>query len=73
MPTSAQSEKNFSLTGAASDLGLGDQVKQQLEDQNDERKNKLLNQAGPSFGDMGALGATLSPASMALLSKAAGA
>lgn len=38
-PTSG---KNLSLAPAATDLGLGDQVQQQLEDQEAERKKKLL-------------------------------
>ena len=37
----ATSAKNFSLSPAGQDLGLGDMVKQQLEDQENERKKKL--------------------------------
>lgn len=36
------SAKNMSLTPAAQDLGLGDQLNVQLEDQLAERKKKLL-------------------------------
>lgn len=57
--------KNFGLTPAATDLGLGDAVKQQLEDQEAERKKKLL-----QLGKMDAFGG--SPASMSLLGPAGG-
>lgn len=36
------SAKNFGLSPAAHDLGLGDQLVQQLQDQEEERKKKLL-------------------------------
>ncbi len=39
------SAKNLSLSPAASDLGLGDQLKQQLDDEEEQRKKKLLQQA----------------------------
>jgi hypothetical protein len=42
------SSKNFALSPAGTDLGLGDQVKQQLEDSEDERKKKLMQQAKQS-------------------------
>lgn len=53
-PTSG---KNLALSQSGMDLGLGDMVKQQLEDQEEERKKKLLRMANPQFG----------PASMSLL------
>lgn len=37
--------KNFQLSPAGQDLGLGDQLKQQLDAQEIERKKKLLQQA----------------------------
>lgn len=40
MPTPGA--KNFSLTPAAKDLGLGDMVQMQLDDDLEERKKKLL-------------------------------
>lgn len=40
------SSKNLSLSPAASDLGLGDSVAQQLQDQLAERKKKLSLQTG---------------------------
>lgn len=36
------SQKNFGLSPAAIDLGLGDNLKQQLEDEQEERRKKLL-------------------------------
>ncbi len=38
------SSKNTMLSPAAADLGLGDQLKTQLEDAEEERKKKLLAQ-----------------------------
>lgn len=49
------SMKNFSLTPAATDLGLGDQVQQQLEDELAKRK-KLSSSIGMSLNP--ALGST---------------
>ena len=52
--------KNFALSAAGLDLGLGDAVKQQLQDQEAERKKKLL-----QLGKMdiyGAAGQLLGPA-----------
>lgn len=40
MPSSATSSKNFSLS--VMDLGLGDQLAQQVEDEEAERRKKLL-------------------------------
>lgn len=34
--------KNYAISSAAADLGLGDQLTQQLADQEDERKKKLM-------------------------------
>lgn len=36
------SRKNLSLSPAVQDIGLGDMVKQQLDDEDEERKKKLL-------------------------------
>lgn len=55
--------KNLALTPATQDLGLGDQITQQLQDEEEERKKKLLK------GQSDVLGS----ASMALLGKASGA
>lgn len=52
------SAKNFMLSPAAMDLGLGDQLKQQLDDQEIERKKKLAQAAQG--------GAGLGPATMSL-------
>ena len=35
-------QKNYAMNPAVSDLGLGDQLSQQLDDQEEERKKKLL-------------------------------
>lgn len=44
--------KNFSLSGVATDLGLGDMTKVQLDDEETERKKKLMQAKGPmGFGD----------------------
>lgn len=44
--------KNFALTGAASDLGLGDMLQQQVQDQSDELKKKRMagQPTAPLFG-----------------------
>lgn len=43
MPTT--SAKNYALSLAATDLGMGDQLTQQLQDETEEqRKRRLLNQ-----------------------------
>lgn len=39
------SAKNQMISAAASDLGLGDMLKQQLDDTMEERRKKLLRQA----------------------------
>ena len=44
------SAKNISLSPAASDLGLGDQLKQQLDDEEEARKKKMLQQASGLTG-----------------------
>jgi hypothetical protein len=62
MMTPSQSGKNFAMTPAAQDLGLGDQIKQQLDDQEEERKKMLLQQAKQA----GSNGAPLSQASQHL-------
>jgi hypothetical protein len=52
------SGKNFAISSAGVDLGLGDQVQQQLQDQEEERKKKLLQMSKmPAYG----------PATMSLL------
>ncbi len=51
--------KNFSMSPAAQDLGLGDMVKQQLEDEDNLRKKKLTQ--GQSN-----LGSNFGPATMSL-------
>ena len=52
------SGKNFAISSAGVDLGLGDEVQQQLADQENERKKKLLQQSKlPVYG----------PATMALM------
>lgn len=76
MSPASQSAKNFGLTPAAVDLGLGDQLKTQLDDQEEERKRALLQQAKQA-GSNGAplsqasaqLGFPASSASQALLGK----
>lgn len=40
------SAKNYALSPAAADLGLGEQLTQQLADQETERKKKLMGGAG---------------------------
>lgn len=39
-------QKNYAMNPAVSDLGLGDQLSQQLDDQEEERKKKLLQASG---------------------------
>ena len=58
--------KNFGLTAAATDLGLGDSLKSQLELQEEERKKKLLARSQANAG--GALG----PGTMALYGQTGG-
>lgn len=51
------SSKNMMLSPAATDLGLGDQLKSQLEAQEEERKKKLMQrQAGLNPGTMSLYG-----------------
>lgn len=65
-----QSAKNFGLSPAATDLGLGDMVRQQVEDAEVERKKKLLRDQN---GTAGAYGSDiLGPASLALLGQVGG-
>jgi hypothetical protein len=45
------SATNLSLSPAAHDLGLGDMVRQQLQDDLDERKKKLLASKGAPGGN----------------------
>ena len=61
MAASPYSDKNKALSPAAQDLGLGDMLKQQMDDMNDERKKKLL-QGQQGYG----LGQALSPATLSL-------
>lgn len=58
--------KNFGTSSAASDLGLGDMVHQELEDNAEERKKKLLNPM------MNNASAAYSPATLSLLGSAGG-
>lgn len=55
-------KKNAALSPAISDLGLGDQIKQQIEDQDEiTRKKKLMAAANGNpaqYGDMGMPAAT---------------
>jgi len=55
------SQKNFPLTGAATDLGLGDMVGEQLSDEEKDRRKKLMQ--SQAMGMNQAMGA----ASMSLL------
>lgn len=48
MTDPAHSAKNFPLSSAAEDLGLGDQLTQQLQNQVAARRQKLLAAANPS-------------------------
>lgn len=54
---SPNNAKNFALSPAASDLGLGDMIAQQLQDEEDERRKKSIEAAKQS---------QLGPATMAL-------
>jgi hypothetical protein len=59
--------KNFPLSPAATDLGLGDDLVNQVQSEVADRKKKLLNQ-GSATQSPGAYGAsTISPAVMTLL------
>lgn len=60
------SAKNTMLSPAAADLGLGDALRQQVEDTIDERKKKLLRQAQIAQGPMASIG----PATQSLFSGA---
>jgi hypothetical protein len=70
MTTSAQSQKNSMSSPAAQDLGLGDQLQQQLEDTMSARKKSILNIGGMS--NPMDVTSSISPAVQALLSKAGG-
>jgi len=59
------SAKNMPLSPASSALGLGDQLTQQLQDDVDERRKKLMQSSMAAPGAFGA--SAMSPASMALL------
>lgn len=48
--------KNIALSPAASDLGLGDQLVQQLQDQDAERKKKLMGAQQQAQSPMGIIG-----------------
>lgn len=54
--------KNLGISTAGIDLGLGNQLSQQLEDEEDERRKKALKNNPGQYGD-----STLGPASMSLL------
>jgi hypothetical protein len=60
MSTMATSAKNFALSPAASDLGLGDMLSQQLQDDLANRKKKALQMKGAQ----GDLRAALEPSVM---------
>lgn len=62
-----QNPKNFAISAAGTDLGLGDMLTQQLQDQEMERKKKLMTQAPRNYGD-----SALGPAAMSLLGKGGG-
>jgi hypothetical protein len=70
----AASGKNFPISGgAASDLGLGDQVVQQLQDQDEERKKKMLSKGVMANNAPGLYGDSMSsPAVMSLLGQGMG-
>lgn len=59
----AMSAKNSMLSPAAQTLGLGDQLKTQLDDLEEERKKKLLKQANQT---------AMGPATMSLFAGAGG-
>ncbi len=65
-----QSAKNFMLSPAATDLGLGDALTTQLEDADAERRKKL--KAQQMAQKMGQGGAGLGPATMSLYGAAGG-
>lgn len=52
--TMKPNQKNVVVSQALSDLGLGDQVKQQLQDQLDNQKKKNVQAAGSTTMNMGA-------------------
>ena len=52
--TPMMARKQLSLAPASADLGLGDQITQQLSDQEEERKKKMMgasHKLGGSLGD----------------------
>lgn len=53
MTLPAGSAKNFGLSSAAQDLGLGDMLGQQLIDEQAERKKRLLKLGGNPAGQFG--------------------
>lgn len=57
--------KNLSLSPAAQELGMGDMVRQQLQDSLDERKKKLLASKGAPGGNSPS---ALNPATLSLFS-----
>lgn len=61
-------QKNLGLSPAATDLGLGDTLVQQMQDRAAEAKKKLLNPDQQAMAQSG--GGMMSPAVMALLGKA---
>jgi hypothetical protein len=56
------SGKNMALSSAATDLGLGDEVKAQLQADDDERKKKLLQASGKGQALGGLIGQPTSAA-----------
>lgn len=62
------SSKNTPLSAAATDLGLGDQLKTQVENELMQRKKKLLQNAGLGGGQ----GAAGGPATQSLFAAAGG-
>lgn len=63
------SSKNTALSASASDLGLGDQLKTQVESELAARKKKLLQNAG--LGQTGTM-AGVGPATQSLFAAAGG-
>jgi hypothetical protein len=59
--------KNLPISPAASDLGLGDQLIQQIQDDDEERKKRLLAQANQAAGQ-GPGSLAMSPAVASLMS-----
>lgn len=53
------SAKNLMLSPAATDLGMGDQLKQQVEDTVESRRKKTLKQVGVTDMGMSAAGQSL--------------